>query len=217
MEPARSLDSRVDALERSLGGSRPGEGDLNGVCEGLGRDVLEASAGMPSMGLPAAPGENLEGNVPARARRVCGRVSGVGNWAKSGKPSVGDSGMFSRSGVEFPLVGGPPQGFSGKPGTPSWAWISLALYITAMVRGRWGLGRSGAATHRLENKRPAAAISCEGEPAPEREAPDILEVGVRPGDKPKGDRRVLPADCGSFGEVVVGEFERPWADNVCGG
>ena len=74
-------------------------------------------------------------------------------------------------------------------------------------------GRSGAATHRLENKRPAAAMSCEGEPAPEREVPDILEVGVKPGDKPKGDRRVLPADCGSFGEEeVVGEFERP-----CGG
>ncbi len=56
-------------------------------------------------------------------------------------------------------------------------------------------------------------MSCEGEPAPEREVPDILEVGVKPGDKPKGDRRVLPADCGSFGEEeVVGEFERP-----CGG
>ena len=47
--------------------------------------------------------------------------------------------------------------------------------------------------------------------------PDILDVGVKPGDKPKGDRRVLPADCGSFGEEVVGEFERAWADKVCGG
>ena len=61
----------------------------------------------------------------------------------------------------------------------------------------------------MENRRPAAAISWEGEPAPERDAPDILEVGVRPGDKPKGDLRVLPADCGSFGEVVVGEFDLP--------
>ena len=68
---------------------------------------------------------------------------------------------------------------------------------------------SGATTHRLVNKRPEAAISCEGEPEPERDAPDILEVGVRPGDIPKGDRRVPPADCGSLGEVVVGEFERP--------
>jgi hypothetical protein len=79
------------------------------------------------------------------------------------------------------------------------------------------LGGSGAATHRLENKRPEAAISCEGEPAPERDAPDILEVGVRPGDKPKGERRVLPADWGSFGDVVVGEFDRPCAERVCGG
>ena len=119
MEPARSLESSVDAFERSLGASRPGEGDLKGVCDGLGREVLEASAGMPSKALPAVLGENLDGNVPARARRVCGRLSGVGSWAKSGKPSVGDSGMFSRSGVEFPLVGGPPHGFNGNPGTPS--------------------------------------------------------------------------------------------------
>lgn len=68
---------------------------------------------------------------------------------------------------------------------------------------------SGAATHRLVNKRPEADISCEGEPAPERDALDIFEVGVRPGDIPKGDRRVPPADWGSLGEVVVGEFERP--------
>jgi hypothetical protein len=69
----------------------------------------------------------------------------------------------------------------------------------------------------LENRRPEAAISCEGDPAPERDAPDIFEVGVRPGDGPNGERRVLPADCGSFGEVVVGEFERPWAETAfCG-
>lgn len=43
---------------------------------------------------------------------------------KSGKPSwLGDSGMFSRKGVEPPLVGG-PHGFGVKP---SCAWISLAL------------------------------------------------------------------------------------------
>lgn len=69
----------------------------------------------------------------------------------------------------------------------------------------------------MENKRPEAASSCEGEPAPEREAPDILDVGVNPGDRPNGDRRVLPADCGSLGEVAVGELERPWAERVCGG
>ena len=79
MEPARSLESKVDALDRSLGASRPGEGDLNGVCDGLGRDVLEAIAGMPSIGFPAPPGENLDGNVPARVRRPCGKLSGVGS------------------------------------------------------------------------------------------------------------------------------------------
>ena len=78
-EPARSLESKADALEGSLGASRPGEGDLKGVCDGLGREVLEARVGTPSMGLPAPPGENLEGKVPARARRVWGSVSGVGS------------------------------------------------------------------------------------------------------------------------------------------
>lgn len=62
--------------------------------------------------------------------------------------------------------------------------------------------------YRLENKRPDAAISWFGEPAPEREAPGILEVGVRPGERPYGDLRVLPADWGSLGEVLVGELER---------
>lgn len=80
-----------------------------------------------------------------------------------------------------------------------------------------GEGGTGVITHRLENRRPDAAISCEGEPAPERDAPGILEVDVRPGDRPKGDRRVLAADWGSFGEVVVGDVERPWAEAVCGG
>ena len=71
-------------------------------------------------------------------------------------------------------------------------------------------------THRFENRRPAA-ISCEGEPAPERGTPDILEAAVRPGDRPKGDRNVLPTEGGgSFGDVVVGEVER-WAAVECGG
>lgn len=68
--------------------------------------------------LPALPGENLEGRVPARARRVWGKPGtswADGGWTKSGKPSVGDSGMFSRRGVELPLVGGPVHGFSGRP------------------------------------------------------------------------------------------------------
>ena len=123
MEPARSLDSRADALFGFSAGSSPGDGVLlKGVCVGLGLDVLEASEGTLRRLLPAPPGENRDGTVPARARRVvCGRLSGVGSWVKSGKPSVGDSGMFSRRGVELPLVGGPAQGFTGMPGTPSWA------------------------------------------------------------------------------------------------
>lgn len=40
---------------------------------------------------------------------------------------MGDSGIFSRRGVEFPLVGGPPHGFRGRLVTPSCAWISRAL------------------------------------------------------------------------------------------
>ncbi|KAK3947157.1 hypothetical protein QBC32DRAFT_97895 [Pseudoneurospora amorphoporcata] len=74
--------------------------------------------------LTPAPAGNLDGTVPARARRVWGKLSRVGNWVKSGKPLVGDSGMFSRRGVKLPLVGGPPHGFTGNPETPSWAWIS---------------------------------------------------------------------------------------------
>jgi hypothetical protein len=171
MEPARSLDSNVELFRFSVG-SRPGDGDLNGVCVGLGRDVLEARVGMLNSPLPAPPGENLDGTVPARARRVCGRLSGVGSWVKSGNPSVGDSGIFSRRGVELPLVGGPPHGFTGIPETPSWAWISRA---------------------RLENRRPVAAMSCEGEPEPDRGAPDILLEELRPGERPKGER-TAPAD-----------------------
>lgn len=60
-------------------------------------------------------------------------------------------------------------------------------------------------------------MSCEGEPAPEREAPDILEVGVSPGDRPNGERRALPADCGSLGEALVGDVERFCAESVWGG
>jgi hypothetical protein len=107
-------------VELFSGPSSPGDGDLKGLWDGVGRDVLAASAGGTlRRPVPAPPGEKREGTVPARARRVCGRLSGVGRVVKSGKPSVGDSGMFSRSGVELPLVGGPPHGLTGRPGTPS--------------------------------------------------------------------------------------------------
>lgn len=129
MEPARSRESRVEVPGGAdSGSSRPGDGDLNGLGDGVGREDFGASAGKLRRPFPTPPGEKRDGTVPARARRVVdGSPSGGASGAKSGKPSVGDSGMFSRSGVEFPLVGGPPHGFTGKPGTPSCACISRAL------------------------------------------------------------------------------------------
>jgi hypothetical protein len=99
---------------------------LNGLGDGVGREVFATSDGRgprPLRPLGAPPGEKRDGTVPARARLVDGKLSGVGRCEKSGKPSVGDSGMFSRRGVELPLVGG-PQTLTGRP---SCAWISLAL------------------------------------------------------------------------------------------
>jgi hypothetical protein len=100
-----------------------GDGVLKGLGDGVGRDVLATSDGKTERPLLTPPGEKRDGTVPARALLVCGRLSGVGRCEKSGKPSVGDSGMFSRSGVELPLVGG-PHTFTGKP---SCCWISRAL------------------------------------------------------------------------------------------
>lgn len=85
----------------------------------MGRVDWEEIEGMLRRPFPIPPAGNRDGTVPARARRVEGKLSGVGSWAKSGNPSVGDSGMFSRKGVELPLVGGPPQGLLDKPATPS--------------------------------------------------------------------------------------------------
>jgi hypothetical protein len=129
MEPARNLDSSAALLALACSASPPrlGEGDLKGLGDGVGRDVLFAMmVGRGPSPLLAPPGEKRDGTVPARARLVgCGRLSGVGRCVKSGKPSVGDSGMFSRRGVELPLVGGPQT----LTGTPSWAWISRALLM----------------------------------------------------------------------------------------
>ena len=149
-DPARSRDNKVELLLAGFsgaGGSGFGDGVLlNGLCAGVGLEDFGPRPERPRRPFPAPPGENREGTVPARARLVWGMLSGVGSWAKSGKPSVGDSGMFSRRGVEFPLVGGPPQRLTGIPGTPSCAWISRALFIQSTlvkVRGRirrWRIG-----------------------------------------------------------------------------
>ena len=122
---SRSLDKSAALLAVlcSLISPKFGDGLLNGLGEGVGRDVFATSEGRGPSPLLTPPGEKRDGTVPARARLVCGRLSGVGRCEKSGKPSVGDSGIFSRRGVELPLVGGPHT----LTGRPSWAWISRAL------------------------------------------------------------------------------------------
>jgi hypothetical protein len=126
IEPARSLDRSAALLAVFCSAMSPrfGEGLLKGLGEGVGRDVFATSDGKAPSPLLAPPGEKRDGTVPARARLVCGRLSGVGRCEKSGNPSVGDSGMFSRRGVELPLVGGPHT----LTGRPSCAWISRALW-----------------------------------------------------------------------------------------
>lgn len=67
---------------------------------------------------------NRDGTVPARALRPELEIELLVVGIKSGKLSwLGDSGIFSRSGVEWPLVGGPQM----LGPIPSCAWISRAL------------------------------------------------------------------------------------------
>lgn len=130
MEPDRSLDSRA-ALGAADAGRDPspispfaGELDLKGLPVGVGREVFGWRAGGVFVPLMTPTGGNLEGTVPARARRAeLDEADSAGRGIRSGKPSVGDSGIFSRSGVELPLVGGPQR----LGVTRSCAWISLAL------------------------------------------------------------------------------------------
>lgn len=63
-------------------------------------------------------------------------------------------------------------------------------------------------TYLLEKSLADAAMSCDGEPAPEREAPDILAGGLRPGERPKGDLAAPPEEGSSGEELVPGEVER---------
>ena len=172
-----------------------GEGDLKGLGAGVGRDVFATRVGRGPKPLLTPPGEKRDGTVPARARLVDGRLSGVGRCEKSGKPSVGDSGMFSRRGVELPLVGG-PQTLTGRP---SWACISRALRIrlacASTLEGSADL---------LENNLLALLNSCDGEPAPDRALLAILPAEFKPPDKPKGDLNALPLE-GSVGDVLAVE------------
>ena len=114
-------------------GSFPPSGDilddgLNGLVDGVGREVFGIDDGGGIN--PGAPllDENLEGRVPARTLRwgLCNVFSMGGT--RSGKPSwLGDSGIVSRRGVDPPLAGGPHMfGVDN----PSCAWISRALVMT---------------------------------------------------------------------------------------
>lgn len=196
MEPARNLDRSAALLAVLCSAISPrfGEGDLNGLCDGVGREVFAANDGMTPFVMP--PGENRDGTVPARALLAEGRLSGVGRCVKSGNPSVGDSGMFSRKGVELPLVGG-PQTLSGRP---SWACISLALFPQLAPSRLKILGTP----YLLVNSLLALPISCEGDPAPDRVFPAIFPAEFSPPGKPKGDRKALPLE-GSVGDVLAVE------------
>lgn len=65
-------------------------------------------------------------------------------------------------------------------------------------------------TYLLEKGRPTPLRSCDGEPAPDRVAPDILPPEVTPLGKPKGDLKEVPV-VGSVGELLAeGEPDRGW-------
>lgn len=114
MEPARNRDKRaalVELVASSLEGASAAKvvGGLKGLVDGVGREVLESRDCDPVAPLTEPTGENFEGTVPALAllEGLLKPASVVAT--RSGKPSwVGDSGIFSHRGVEFPLaVGGP--------------------------------------------------------------------------------------------------------------
>lgn len=212
IDPARRRESNADFAAALLAFAEekavesvgvPGLG-LKGLVDGVGRDDLGRSelTDMSPAGVDA--GENRDGSVPARARRVevwvADAVSGIA-WLKSGKLSpLGDSGMVSRRGVELPLVGGPHIcGVS-----PSCAWISRALSSDVSQLEKGCLFQS--ATNRLEYNLPPR--SCEGDPAPRRMPAaalprelDVFAAGI--------GKRTEPLEGGSMGEVVpVDEPER---------
>ena len=90
IDPARSLDSRAALLELFraplLDISDDSDVGLNGLVEGVGREVLESSVCWTLT--PLVPtGENLEGTVPALVRRE-GFVTFISDGGtRSGNPS----------------------------------------------------------------------------------------------------------------------------------
>lgn len=139
IEPARRRDSiaglgaapELATLDPESIPDTPG--GRNGLVEGVGRDVCDMKGCWRSISLRVPIGGNREGTVPARARRPVGLMEPSEPGIRSGKLSwLGDSGIFSRRGVEWPLVGGPQM--LGE--TPSCAWISRALWWEAKIAKR---------------------------------------------------------------------------------
>lgn len=107
MELVFSFERSVEVLEiLLLDDLMFGDGDLNGVWEGFGWDVLEVRDGMVSNLLLVLFGEKWDGMVLVWVWCVEGSFCGVGSCVKLGKLLVGDLGMFLWRGVELLLVGG---------------------------------------------------------------------------------------------------------------
>ena len=180
IEPALSLDSKAALLELFggplFGASADAEEGLKGLVDGVGRDVLERSDCWMLTPLIVPTGENLDGTVPARVRRD-GLVRFVSEGGtRSGNPSWdGDSGIVSRNGVEFPLVGG-PQMLGDKPSP-------------RVCSSRVRFGNS------------LVAWSCKGEPAPNRIPPTAELEGPMIFAPEKADFMEAPA-VGSTGDVL---------------
>lgn len=129
IDPARRRDIRVALLPPPLTGggllvdSIIGCG-RKGLVDGVGLEDCETKDCCILAPFSGPTGEKRDGTVPARVLRAGLCMVGSGSGMKFGKSSwLGDSGIFSRRGVEFPLVGGPQM----LGDTPSWAWISRAL------------------------------------------------------------------------------------------
>lgn len=86
MDPALRRDSNADVELPGIPLEFP-TSLVNGLVDGVGLEVFGSSDCKPAMLRLLAPGENLEGTVPARTRRggLCMLVSAGG--MKSGNPS----------------------------------------------------------------------------------------------------------------------------------
>ena len=121
------------------------EGSLNGLVEGVGRDVLEVKCWTLSP-LAVTTGEILDGRVPARVRLAGLLIPVSATGTRSGNPPCeGDSGTMD-SGVDVPLTGG-PQMLGERPDCP----------CSSRVRFEYSL----------------EPWSCKGDPAPSLALPEF--------------------------------------------